>query len=299
MTQRIVGIRFQKVGKIYHFNANDHPEIDVGDYVVVETSRGTQLGEVALILTDLPQSGDNSWKPILRQATPRDLVLRQVWEGKEAEAVVNCRAKARDLKLAEVKIVTAEYTFDGKRLTIIYSCEGQDNVDVSGLKKSMNRQYPRVRIDFRQVGPRDAAKIIGGMGACGIEERCCTRFLTEFSPISIKMAKTQGISLAPSEITGMCGRLRCCLAYEYEQYAAVMKEMPRRNKRVVTPSGDGKVVDVNLLKETVFVLIEKTGEKEEFPREVVEPWEELQALKKKAQGSCNEHGDGECNCKKG
>ena len=299
MTQRIVGIRFQKVGKIYHFNASNHPEIGVGDFVIVETSRGTQLGEVANVLTDPPQSNDNSWKPILRQATPRDLVLRQVWEGKEAEVVVNCRAKVKDMNLAGVKVVAAEYTFDGKRLTIVYSTEGQDNVDVSGLKKAMSRLYPRIRLEFRQVGPRDAAKIIGGMGACGIEERCCTRFLTEFSPISIKMAKTQGISLAPSEITGMCGRLRCCLVYEYEQCAAAMKEMPRRNKRVVTPSGDGKVIDVNLLKETVIVLIEKTGEKEEFSREEVEPWEEVQALKKKAQEPCKIHGDGECNCKKG
>jgi cell fate regulator YaaT (PSP1 superfamily) len=299
MNQRIVGIRFQKVGKIYHFNANDHPEIVVGDFVIVETSRGTQLGEVANIITDPPHPNDNGWKPILRQATPRDLVLRQVWEGKEAEAVVNCRAKLKEMNLASVKIITAEYTFDGKRLTIVYSSEGQDSVDVSGIKKAMSRLYPRIRLEFRQVGPRDAAKIIGGMGACGIEERCCTRFLTEFSPISIKMAKTQGISLAPSEITGMCGRLRCCLVYEYEQYAAAMKEMPRRGKRVVTPSGDGKVVDVNLLKETVFVVIEKTGEKEEFAREEVEPWEEVQALKKKAQEPCKIHGDGECDCKKG
>ena len=299
MTQQIAGIRFQKVGKIYHFNASDFPELQVGDFVIVETSRGTQLGEVANLLNDPPASRDGGWKPILRPATPRDLVLRQVWEGKEAEAVVNCRAKVNELGLSGVKTVAAEYTFDGKRLTIVYSSEGQENIDLSNLKKVMTRLYPRVHLEFRQVGPRDAAKIIGGMGACGIDERCCTRFLTEFSPISIKMAKTQGISLAPSEITGMCGRLRCCLVYEYEQYAAALKEMPRKGKRVITPSGEGKVIDLNLFKETVVVILEKNGEKEEFAREVIEPWAEVQALKKKAQEPCKIHGDGECNCQKG
>jgi cell fate regulator YaaT (PSP1 superfamily) len=298
MSQRIIGIRFQKVGKIYHFNASKHPEVDVGDYVIVETSRGTQLGEVANILTEPPKARDSGWKPIVRQATPRDLVLRQVWEGKESEALVNCRAKLKELKIAGVKIVSAEYTFDGKRLTFIYNCEGQDNVNLGNLKKAMNRTYSRVRVDFRQVGPRDAAKIIGGMGACGIEDRCCSRFLTEFSPISIKMAKTQGISLAPSEITGMCGRLRCCLLYEYEQYAAAMKEMPKRNKRVVTPDGEGKVVKVNLLKETVIVNLEKSSNNKEFPRKEVEPWAELQALKEKANSPCKIHGDDDCNCQK-
>ncbi len=241
---------------------------------------------------------DTGWKPIVRQATPRDLVLRQVWESKEAEAIVNCRAKVTELKMAGVKIVTSEYTFDGKRLTFVYNSEGQDNVDLTNLRKEMKRLYPRVRVDFRQVGPRDAAKIIGGLGACGIENRCCSRFLTEFSPISIKMAKTQGISLAPSEITGMCGRLRCCLVYEYEHYAKAMKEMPRRGKRVVTKDGEGKVIKVNPLKETVLVALDGVKGAKEFPREEVEPWAELQALKKKAGTPCKIHGDGECNCKK-
>ncbi len=280
MVQRIVGIRFRKVGKIYHFNASDHPDIKVKDYVIVETSRGMQLGEVASVLDNPPKPRDGGWKPILRRATPRDLVLRQVWEGKEAEAVVNCRAKLKELKIPGVKIVAAEYTFDGKRLTIIYSSEGQENVDLGKLKKAMKKLYPRVRVEFRQVGPRDAAKIIGGMGACGIEERCCTRFLTEFSPISIKMAKAQGISLAPSEITGMCGRLRCCLIYEYDQYAEIVKKMPRRGKRVITPSGEGKVVEVNPLKEMLTVRLEESGTRETFHYTEVERWQPHAAPKK-------------------
>lgn len=297
MTRRIVGVRFQNSGKIYHFNATNHPHVQAGDHVIVETSRGTQLGEVANLVLDPPKTRDGGWKHIVRQATPRDLVLRQVWETKEAEVAVNCRAAANDLKLAGVKIVTAEYTFDGKRLTIIYNSEGQDNVNLTGLQKAMKKLYPRVRIDFRQIGPRDTAKIMGGMGACGIEERCCTRFLTEFSPISIKMAKTQGISLAPSEITGMCGRLRCCLIYEYEQYQKAMKGLPRRGKRVITPAGKGKVINVNPLKETILVAVDKVTGIKEFSREDVEPWAETQALKQKAKAPCKIHGDGKCNCK--
>ena len=298
MISRIVGIRFQKVGKVYHFDASDHSDVKAGDFVVVETSRGTQLGEVANVLNEPSQTRDTGWKPIVRIATPRDLVLRQVWESKEAEAIVNCRAKVTELKMAGVKVLAAEYTFDGKRLTFVYSSEGQENIDLSNLRKEMKRLYTRVRVEFRQVGPRDAAKIIGGMGACGIENRCCSRFLTEFSPISIKMAKTQGISLAPSEITGMCGRLRCCLIFEYEQYAQAMKQMPRRGKRVVTADGEGKVINVNPLKETVVVALEGSRNTKEFPREEVEPWAELQALKKKAGTPCKIHGDGECNCQK-
>ena len=147
----------------------------------------------------------------------------------------------------------------------------------------MKKLYPRVRVEFRQVGPRDAAKIIGGMGACGIEERCCTRFLTEFSPISIKMAKAQGISLAPSEITGMCGRLRCCLIYEYDQYADIVKKMPRRGKRVITPSGEGKVIEVNPLKETLTVKLDDSGNREEFHYTEVERWQPNTAQKPAAK----------------
>jgi cell fate regulator YaaT (PSP1 superfamily) len=297
MVKTIIGVRFQDSGKIYHFNASDHPNIQSGDHVIVETSRGTQLGEVANVMVDPPNQRDGGWKGIVRQATPRDLVLRQVWEGKEAEAVVNCRAKVSDLNLDGIKIVDAEYTLDGERLTIVYNSESQENTKLNNLKKAMKRLYPKVQLDFRQIGPRDTAKIMGGFGACGIENRCCTRFLTEFSPISIKMAKTQGISLAPTEITGMCGRLRCCLIYEYEQYQKAMKDLPRRGKRVITPAGEGKVVNVNPLKETILVAVEKSSGLKEFSKEEVEPWAEVQALKKKASAGCKIHGKGECDCK--
>ena len=136
---------------------------------------------------------------------------------------------------------------------------------------------------------------LGGMGACGLETRCCTMFLTEFSPISIKMAKEQGISLTPTEITGMCGRLRCCLIYEYEAYVEARKTLPKRNKRVVTPSGEGKVWDVYPLKQTVIVELD-SGTRVEVPQADLQPWDELEALRRKAQEPCGYHEGGACTC---
>ena len=151
---------------------------------------------------------------------------------------------------------------------------------------------------MRQIGPRDVAKIIGGMGACGLETRCCSTFLSEFSPISIKMAKEQGISLTPSEITGMCGRLRCCLIYEYQQYVEARKQLPKRNKRVITPKGEGKVIDTYPLKDSVLVEIDEVGS-EEFERMEIQPWNELEELRRKSQAPCDKHENGGCNCERG
>jgi cell fate regulator YaaT (PSP1 superfamily) len=298
MDKFVVGIRFQKVGKVYHFDASSvRNDLHIGDYAVVETSRGRQLGEVVQVVDNPPPPPDGTWKPIKRRATPRDLVLRQIWEKKELEATINCRAKMAELGLEGVKIVAAEFTFDGKRLSFLYSTESEGRVDLRELRNAMQRSYPRSRVEMRQIGPRDVAKIIGGMGACGLEKRCCSMFLTEFSPISIKMAKEQGISLTPSEITGMCGRLRCCLIYEYEQYVAARKQLPKRGKRVVTAQGEGKVVDTFPLKRSVLVEIAK-GKREEFNLEDIQPWEELEALRKKSQEPCDRHENGDCDCGK-
>lgn len=291
----VVGIRFQKVGKIYHFDAGDHTSIQVGDFAVVETSRGRQLGEVVQIVEDPNLPPDGHWKKILRLANPRDLVLRQFWQKKELEATINCRAKASEMKIEGIKIVTTEFSFDGTRLNILYSTETGEKVDLRSLRKAIQRTYPRSRVELRQIGPRDVAKLIGGMGACGLDKRCCSMFLTEFSPISIKMAKEQGISLSPSEITGMCGRLRCCLIYEYEQYVEARKSLPKRGKRVVTPLGEGKVVDIYPLKDSVMVNI-KEGVNQEFEREDLEPWDELEALRRKSQAPCDRHENGGCDC---
>lgn len=252
----IIGIRFQKSGKVYHFDASHSRDLQPHDFVVVETARGRQLGEVIGIVAN-PKPQDGNLKPIQRKATPRDLVLRQIWQCKEAEAISNCRAKAKELGFADLKFVGAEFSYDGTRLTLMYnSDEGGEKPDLRNIRRAMNRAYPHAQIEMHPMGPRDVAKLLGGMGACGLEERCCTGFLTDFSPISIKMAKEQGISLTPTEITGMCGRLRCCLAYEFAQYTDARVSLPKKGKRVLTPHGEGKVVDVLPLKGAVMVLLE-------------------------------------------
>ncbi len=285
MEPLIVGIRFQKVGKVYHFDASDCQDLQLGDFAVVETSRGCQLGEIIQIVENPALPPEGTWKPIHHKATPHDLIMRQVWQKKEDEVVMSCQAKMAELDLQGVKIVAADYSFDGARLSILYSTEADEKIDLRKIHNAMQRLYPRSRVEMRQVGPRDVAKLLGGMGACGLENRCCSLFLTEFNPISIKMAKEQGISLTPSEITGMCGRLRCCLIYEYEQYAEARKNLPKRGKSVLTSRGEGKVIDTNPLKQTVFVQLE-TGVRFEVAFEQVEPLEELEALRTKAQGPC-------------
>ena len=214
--------------------------------------------------------------------------------------MIECRARASDLGLKGVKIVAAEYNYDGARLVFLFSTETEDKVDLKTLKRDMQKKFPAPQIELRQIGPRDVAKLLGGMGACGLETRCCSKFLTDFSPISIKMAKEQGISLTPNEITGMCGRLRCCLVYEYEQYVAARKELPKRNKRVVTPRGEGKVVDVMPMTNTVLVLLDNDERHYpvSFDRDELQPWDELEALRRKSEAPCDRHEGGGCTCGK-
>jgi len=264
----VVGVRFSKVGKVYHFESSDLSDLKIGDMVVVETSRGWQLGQVAQVLEN-QEPPPEGWKSIDRRATPRDLLLRQLWQQKESEVVENCKSKADDLKLVGIKIVSAEYSFDGSRLTILFSSETEEKYDLKSLRGDMQKMFAPSQVEMRQIGPRDVAKQLCGMGACGLETRCCCSFLTEFSSISIRMAKEQGISLTPSEITGMCGRLRCCLIYEYDQYVDARKNLPKRNKRVTTPQGEGKVVDVVPLREAVLVELPDVGVREFLGSEII------------------------------
>jgi len=283
----IIGIRFQKVGKIYHFNASNCRDFQLGDFAIVETSRGSQLGEVVQIVENPELPLEGTWKPIHHKATPRDLILRQSWQKKEEEAVENCRTKLNELGIPGVKIIAAEYSFDGTRLSILYSTEADEKIDLRKMHSAMKRIYPRSRVEMRQVGPRDVAKLLGGMGACGMENRCCSRFLCEFNPISIKMAKEQGVSLTPSEITGMCGRLRCCLIYEYELYAEARKNLPKRGKSVTTPAGEGTVVDYYPLKQTFIVDLD-SGKRTEIAQEQVKPFEETKVLQDDSRDSCED-----------
>ena len=290
-TSDFVGIRFQKLGKLYHFKVGRHKEINPGDYVIVETKRGRQLGQViAFIKPD--KVFRKGMRTIHRRATPRDLVMKQVWEAKELDALIICRERAHKLGIKDAKFVKAEYSFDGSWLTFFYATENK-RLDVTPLRKSLNRSF-RSRVEMRLIGPRDVAKFMGGYGACGAP-RCCSTFLTEFSPVSIKMAKAQGVSLSPQEITGMCGRLRCCLVYEYEQYVEARKQLPKRGKVVGTPYGEGKVRDVRVMKDSVLVDL-GDGEVREVFRHELEPLEELRALQKKAEAGCAKHEGGGCEC---
>lgn len=291
----VVGIQFQKIGKLYYFDASEFRDTKPGDYMVVETSRGRQIGQVIKLITDAKESSENGWKPVQRPASAQDMVQRKFWQQKEIEAIVNCRAKAAEVKITNVKFVAAEFSFDGSRLAFYYNNEAGERMDFRNLRRILQRIYTKAQIEFHLIGPRDIAKLLGGMGACGMDNRCCSKFLTEFSPISIKMAKEQGVSLTPSEITGMCGRLRCCLIYEYEQYVEARKQLPRRNKRVGTPDGEGRVVDILPLSDAVMVELDK-GLVHQYSREELQPLEELEALKKKSESGCDKHPDGNCDC---
>jgi len=295
---RLVGVRFQRVGKIYHYDAQGFDDLKVGDWVIVDTARGKQMGQVATLKP--PKEKGGPYKRIERRATGRDMAMRHYYASKELEAMIACRAESAALNLP-IKIVRAEYSFDGQTLTFLYSTDEEERVEVAPLREAMSRLY-RARIETRQISPREVAKILGGIGACGIEERCCSRFLTEFSPVSIKHAKEQNLSLNPQDITGMCGRLRCCLIYEYEQYVEARRHLPKLKSIVGTPMGPGKVVEILHLRDSVRVKIGEGPEAREveFHREQLTPLEALQRLQEKAlSGTCDRHENGECDCGKG
>ena len=286
-----IGIRFQKLGKLYHFKVGAHKDLTPGDYVVVETKRGKQLGQVIAFIPPEEVNRQKGLRSVQRRATPRDLVMKQLWESKELDALITCREEASRAGIKDAKFVKAEFSFDGSWLIIAYTTENK-KLDVRQVQSALGRIL-RTRVEMQLVGPRDVAKMMGGYGAGGIP-RCCSTFLTEFSPISIRMAKEQGISLSPQEITGMCGRLRCCLVYEYEQYVEAKKQLPKVGKMIGTPHGEGKVVDLRPLRDAVVVLVGE--EYHEVARPQIEPLEELEALKKKAEAGWSKHEGGGCDC---
>lgn len=293
----IVSVRFQRLGKAYHFDAGGLGELlHLGDYVLVTTSHGRQIGEVVQFVADPVPPAEGTWRKIDGMASAQDLLIEQSWKAREPEALVSCRERSAQLGLRNVKIGAAQYGFEGQRLTFLFTVEGEEHPELKSLRSDMQQRYSRSQVEFHQVGPRDVARILGGMGACGQEARCCAKFLTEFSPISIKMAKAQGISLNPGEITGMCGRLRCCLIYEYEQYVQARQDLPKRGKRVGTPRGEGKVVDVFPLRETVLVDLGEEVGAVEFSKADLQPLDEVEALQTKAGDPCGRQSNGDCAC---
>ncbi len=271
----VVGVRFRPVGKVYHFDASQFPGLKTGDHVVVDTARGKQLGQVASLTTPDDESVPNALKTIERRASGRDLAVRQYWENREGKVLEAARAYVRQEELP-IKVIRAEYSFDGKKLTCFFYVEGQSKVKTQSLQRYLRKTF-RVSVNLRQIGPRDAAKGLEGMGACG-KVRCCVEFIVNFTPISIRMAKTQGVSLSPSEITGMCGRLRCCLKYEQDQYKSALQGLPKKGKRVATPYGEGKVINLLPLQETAVIMVR--NQQIQVHRDHIyslEEWKEMEA----------------------
>ncbi|MBI4294953.1 MAG: stage 0 sporulation family protein [Chloroflexi bacterium] len=263
MTQ-IVGISFKRAGKIYYFDAAG-VEVAFGDQVVVETAYGREIGRVLIAPKEVVSNEQESpLKPVLRRAGPDDLAQWQDLSHKKKEALDTCREMAKKLNLP-MKPICAECDLDGTKVTFMFSAEGR--VDFRELVRELSRTL-KTKVELRQVGPRDETKLCGGFGCCGLP-LCCMSHLTEFSPVSIKMAKEQDLPLNPAKISGVCGRLLCCLAYEAEQYKQMRGQMPAPGQKVQLPVGAATVVGGNPLKETVFVESESKATVEVPLRELV------------------------------
>ena len=254
----IVGVRFKGAGKVYYFDPDDKP-FSKGESVIVETARGIECGEVAMENREVPE--DQIVKPlkmIIRTATPEDLKIVAENRAKEKDAFQICLQKIAAHKL-EMKLIDTEYTFDNNKVLFYFTADGR--IDFRELVKDLAAVF-RTRIELRQIGVRDETKIMGGYGICG-RELCCHTFLSEFAPVSIKMAKEQNLSLNPTKISGVCGRLMCCLKNEEETYEYLNSRLPNVGDYVTTDDGlKGEVSSVNVLRQLVKVLVEVNDEKE-------------------------------------
>lgn len=272
----VVGIEFKPVTKVYHFGANDLFDLAAGDHVIVETAKGTEVAKVA---TPPHTIGEDEvigeMKQVLRRASAWDLVQKDIWTRKEQEALALCRTKAQEHNL-DIKIIRCDYNYTGGRLLIYFSSENR--VDFRTLVRELARIF-RTRIEMRQIGVRDEAKLLDGVGKCG-RQLCCTSWLREFTPVSIRMAKNQQLPLNPEEISGVCGRLLCCLSYEDAHYKEQNKKMPKLGAEVTTPQGIGRVRHLHPLKETVTVLLESNAIAEFTV-------DELLSTKSSSGGSCS------------
>lgn len=249
---KIVGIRFKPVSKIYYFDPAGFEDLEVGDYVIVETARGREAGEVAIALKEVPEDEVVSQlKGIVRRAEPWDLVQMEHYRRLEPKTLEVCREKVAEYGLP-MRMVKAEYSFDGSHLAFYFVAEKR--IDFRDLVRDLAKTF-KTKIELRQIGVRDEVKLMGGLGRCG-RPLCCISFLSEFSPVSIKMAKQQDLPLSPMEISGLCGRLLCCLTYENEYYAEVKSRLPQVGEKVNTAYGQGKVTGINVLKETISVELE-------------------------------------------
>jgi len=244
----IIGVRFNKTGKVYYFTPKGE-KFKTGDKAIVETTRGLEMGSV--VFGNKSADGmkiEKQLKPVTRKATAEDISKAEHFKKKEAETFKTASEKIAEHNL-EMKLVDVEYTFDGSKILFYFTAEGR--VDFRELVRTLAGVF-RTRIEFRQIGVRDESKHMGGYGVCG-RNLCCSSFLDEFHPVSIKMAKEQGLSLNPVKISGVCGRLMCCLQYEHEVYEELLKVTPNVGSIVKTLDGEGMVVDVQVLKGMVRV----------------------------------------------
>lgn len=255
---KVVGIRFQRAGKIYYFDPLDY-DLETAMHVIVETARGVEMGTVLIP----PKEVDDDkvvqpLKPVIRIATDDDEKVIEKNKEKEAEAYVICKEKIAKHGL-DMKLVAAEYTFDNNKLLFYFTADGR--IDFRELVKDLASVF-RTRIELRQIGVRDETKMLGGIGICG-RELCCRSYLTDFVPVSIKMAKEQNLSLNPTKISGVCGRLMCCLKNEQETYEYLNSRLPSVGDSVITPTGmPGEVSGVNVLRQLVKVVVDNGEEKE-------------------------------------
>lgn len=259
----VIGVRFRAAGKIYYFDPADR-QIKIGDHVIVETARGIEYGYVVLGNREVDETKViPPLKPVIRMATDEDRAIEAKNKEKEKEAFKICQEKIKKHNL-EMKLIDAEYTFDNNKVLFYFTADGR--IDFRQLVKDLAAIF-KTRIELRQIGVRDETKILGGIGICG-RQLCCHTYLSEFAPVSIKMAKEQNLSLNQTKISGVCGRLMCCLKNEQETYEALNKSLPGTGDTVTLPDGlQGIVHSVNVLRQRVKVIVEVNDEKEiqEYP----------------------------------
>lgn len=274
----VVGVRFKKAGKIYYFDPGDLP-IKVGDKVIVETIRGIEFGEVVVGIKEVPEEEIVApLKKVIRIATEEDIEHYYENKKKEAQAFEICLKKIEEHGL-EMNLVDVEYTFDNTKVIFYFTAEGR--VDFRELVKDLASVF-RIRIELRQIGVRDEAKIIGGLGPCG-RPLCCTTFLGEFEPVSIKMAKDQNLSLNPAKISGLCGRLMCCLKYEQEMYEKLRAELPKVGSIIRVGDKETKITEVDVIRRKLKVKMKNLEGIEiikEYDPEEVEVIEEREEIEK-------------------
>ena len=257
---KVIGVRFRKAGKVYYFSPGDN-EIKNGDHVIVETARGVEYGYVVLGSHEVEDKKVvQPLKPVLRMASPEDEEIERTNKEKEKEAFRICLEKIKKHGL-EMKLIDTEYTFDNNKILFYFTADGR--IDFRELVKDLASVF-KTRIELRQIGVRDETKIRGGIGICG-RPLCCSSYLSEFIPVSIKMAKEQNLSLNPSKISGVCGRLMCCLKYEEETYEELNSRLPNIGDYVTTDDGlKGEVHSVSILRQLVKVIVTVDGDEKEI-----------------------------------